>query len=123
GDGNTSVDSYYGSGVYLNGTLLTDPVLGNPLTGKAINKIIVDPANSSQIWVAASDLAHDATAGNAGIWRYDGTNWVNLVATANVSGGTATNYGVLPTANIAYSDIAYDGTKLYAAIAGKDVIV
>lgn len=107
GEGNNSADSFYGSGVYLNGTLLTDPVLDNPLAGKAVNKIVVNPNNPLMIWVAVSDLATNGTSGDAGVWRYDGINWVNI-----------TDDGVLPTDDVSYTDLAYDSINdvLYAGI-------
>jgi autotransporter-associated beta strand protein len=116
GEGNNSGDSYYGTGVYFGNTLLTNPDGSNPLAGKAINKIIVNPARTFEIWVAVSDRAVNGIAGNTGIWRYDGVNWLNMTA------------GAFPT-NVPYSDLAFDGTKLYAAIgasggsAANDVIV
>jgi autotransporter-associated beta strand protein len=87
GEASNSGDSFYGSGVYMSTdagrswTLLTSSFgTPNPLNGTAISKIVVDPNNANRIWVAASDLAVNggAGSGNAGIWRYDGTNWLNL---------------------------------------------
>lgn len=117
GEGNNSADSYYGSGVYVASThadlattvtrLLTNPDGSNPLAGKAINKIVVNPNNPLMIWVAVSDLATNGSTGNAGIWRYDGTNWLDLLAPG-------------PNSNFAYSDVAIENNgatlRLYAAL-------
>ena len=55
-------------------TVMVDPVLGNPLAGMTINKIIVNPANTLEIWVAVSSLSVNGTTAattpvsNAQLW-------------------------------------------------------
>ncbi|MSQ93232.1 MAG: hypothetical protein EXR98_01605 [Gemmataceae bacterium] len=124
GEGNSSSDSYYGSGVYLNGVLLTNLDGSNPLDGRAINRIVVDPTNTLKIWVAVDDESvTNGLADNAGIWRYDASldpAWVNTTAAAG-----------LPSSNTNYSDLVYDKVNdiLYAGLgnafgaASNDIIV
>ncbi|MBM3994532.1 MAG: hypothetical protein FJ303_10335, partial [Planctomycetes bacterium] len=118
GEGNNSADSYYGSGVYSASTRadlattittkLVNPDGSNPLAGKAINKIVVNPNNPLMIWVAVSDRATNGSTGNAGIWRYNGTNWLNMTPPG------------APTTNYSYSDVAIENNgatlRLYAAL-------
>jgi large repetitive protein len=88
GEANNSADSFYGTGVYKSTdsgkswTLLTGPGGSNPLNGRAVSKIIVDPNNANRIYAAVSDLAANGQLGNPGVWRYDGSiptpNWFNL---------------------------------------------
>lgn len=103
GQGNNSLDSFYGTGVYRSTdygqtwNLLTDPTLpdlpspGNPLVGLAINKILLDSTNKV-LYVATSDRAangfegddtdNTASASNPGVWRYNlvTDTWFNLTA-------------------------------------------
>ena len=107
GQANNSTDSYYGSGVYMNGNLLTDPVIGNPLVGKAIGQIVVNPTDPYMIWVAVSDEATNGTVGNAGIWRYDGVHWINLTDGPNA---------ISPAVDADYTSVVYQGGELFAAV-------
>jgi autotransporter-associated beta strand protein len=148
GEADNSFDSFYGTGVYKSTdsgrtwTLLTDSI-GNPLYGKAVSKIIVDPNNSSLIYVADSDLATNGTSGDGdpgsparlrapGVWRFDGTSWFNL--TDKVSFNRATNKGnqtappdtpgpdddyriVFPQLDATWSDLGLDANGvLFAAL-------
>jgi autotransporter-associated beta strand protein len=94
GGGNIPAEAYYGTGVFVSHDhgqswrLVTDAT-GNPLSRAAINKIVVDPQDPNFFYVAASDIPAGDPGGNAGIWRFDGTAWLNLTATALP--GTATN--------------------------------
>lgn len=115
GEGSNSGDSYYGSGVYLNGTLLKNLDETNPLAGKAINRIVYDPNNPLVIWVAVSDdFVTNGTGGGAGIWRYDASQNPRWVNTTDAAGFVANS--------TSYSDLAliYDPflnrNIIYAAI-------
>src|SRR5262249_45604996 len=69
---------FYGSGFYLNGTLVTGKGGANPLKGLATTKIIVTPANPLQVWVAATDLATNGSTSGSGVYSYNGVNWTFL---------------------------------------------
>ena len=104
---NGTSDSFYGAGIYLNGMLLVNNSDGaNPLKGKAVSKIVINPNNPLMIWAAVSDQATNGTSTGAGIWRYDGLEWLN------------TTLGTFPDTDRVYSDVAYDDIQdvLYAAI-------
>lgn len=112
GEANNSFDSYYGTGVYkstdagVTWTRVLGPVgpNSNPLDGRAVSKIVVDPVSPDVIYVAASDLAQGSLSGNAGIWRYNGTSWTNLSAAA---GAAADNADVeMNTSDASWSDVA-----------------
>lgn len=110
GEGNFSLDSFYGTGVYkstdsgLTWTLLTDPTLApnNPFFRLAINRIAVDPNNPNLIYVAAGDGGSFATfngaTGNVGVWRYNGANWFNLTGVVSTARGTQAGGGA-PASN------------------------
>ena len=84
GESDNSGDSYYGTGVYVSTnagqtwSLLTSPGNNDPLLGTAVSRIVVDTVNPNIIYVSTSDLPVNGPLGNAGVWRYDGTTWLNL---------------------------------------------
>jgi autotransporter-associated beta strand protein len=144
GEANNSFDSFYGTGVYKSTdsghtwTLLTDP--SNPMAGKAVSKIVVDPNNANLIYVADSDRAVNGTSGPGvpvGVWRFDGTTWFNL--TSVVSFNRKNNKGsqaappntpgpdddyriVFPQIQASWTDIALDRYGvLFAALGRSDI--
>ena len=89
GVANDATDSYAGSGVYFSSnygqtwTLLTDPVLGNPLAGAAISAIIMEGSLES-IFVAASDEqvnTHDINGVDGTPANIPAASWAGNVAT------------------------------------------
>ena len=67
----------------------------NPLDGTAVSRIAVDPTNE-MVYAATSDQAVNSNpgSGTAGVWRFNGTTWVNLTAITS----TVRN-GILPAPN------------------------
>jgi autotransporter-associated beta strand protein len=102
------LDSFWGTGVYKSTdgghtwTLLTDPSLANPnpLIGKGVSKIVVDPLNPSLAYVAVSDLTTNGTTGGAGVWRYNSTTstWFNLTGIVSDTRGAPPTVGGFPAA-------------------------
>jgi autotransporter-associated beta strand protein len=111
-------DNYYGSGVYISTnagatwTLLVQPVLPvNPINGRAVSKIVVDPNNPFLIYVADSDEAVNGQllgTGNVGVWRFSQTfnaatntfsnqQWFDL--TGVISANRAAVAGTIPAPN------------------------
>jgi autotransporter-associated beta strand protein len=145
GESDGSIDSYAGTGVYRSTdgghtwTQLTNAANGNnPLAGLAVSKIAVDPGDPSVIYVATSDLVTNAVSvpGKVGLYRFDGSNWVNLtnvpsVTRENTVGKTQASppkdpgpndnylYG-FPQQNVTWSDVSVVGTGsssvLFAAL-------
>lgn len=114
--------SEYGTGVYESTnsgqtwTLLTNANGTNPLYGQAISKIVVDPSNPSLIYVASSDQATDepATAGPPGIYRYNGTAWLDLTSSSSTNG--------FPQSQQTWSDLALtSSTTLFACWAPRPI--
>lgn len=152
GEANGTSDSFYGSGVYKSTdggrtwTLLTgdfaqtDPN-DNPLDGRAVSKIVVDPTDADRMFAAVSDQAQLGVTGNAGIWRYDDDGWLNLTGDAarsnvrrNGASAVTSPSGFPATApdtpgpdddwrlrfrdtGAVYSDVAMSGSVLYMALA------
>jgi large repetitive protein len=97
GETNNSGDSFYGTGVYKSTdsgrtwSLLTNVVGGaNPLLGTAVSRIVVDPDNENLIYVSTSNTAvnNNAAPGSGGVWRFNGSTWVNLTSIVSVVRGT-----------------------------------
>jgi uncharacterized delta-60 repeat protein len=91
GEADNSGDSYYGRGVYKSTdggqtwTLLTGNFGLNELNRMTISKIVVDPQDANVIYVAVNGsgtgtntLTGTTQTGGGGIWRYDGSQWLNL---------------------------------------------
>jgi autotransporter-associated beta strand protein len=140
GEADGSADSYYGSGVYVSRdsgqtwTLLSGSTgIANPMNGKAVSKIVIDPSNSNRIYVASSDLATHGTLGGAGVWRFDGTSWFCLTNVVSTVRSNPPPTGGFPPAvttpgpdddfrlsfasfNVAYSDLALTGGVLFMAM-------
>ena len=144
GETNNSGDSFYGSGVYKSidsgrtWNLLTNVGGGNPLLGASASRIVVDPANANMVFVSVGDLSvNDNLTGNVGVWRHDGTSWLNLTSlVSNVrmtqpgqapfttpvgTAGPDDDYRItFPQANATWSDLALvgsgSGATLYAAL-------
>jgi autotransporter-associated beta strand protein len=104
GEADNSTESFAGTGVYEStdgghtwSLLTASSGIANPLVGKAISKIIVDPNDPTRIFVADSDQAINGTPGTqsvpVGIWRFDPTNgWVclsNIVSAVRKLGSAA----------------------------------
>ncbi|HUN66733.1 MAG TPA: T9SS type A sorting domain-containing protein [Bacteroidota bacterium] len=74
GEGNTSLDSYFGVGLYivrnaetspvLSGPFATDSLSNNVLAYRSINKIIVDPANDNIVFVGTTS-GYSGASGDA----------------------------------------------------------
>jgi autotransporter-associated beta strand protein len=135
GEADNAGDDYYGSGVWMSAdsghtwTQLGGP--NNPLVGRAVSRVVVDPTNPNLVYAAVSDSSSNGTFGNPGVWRFDGTGWFNL--TAVVSNNRATNKGkqgappntpgpddeyriAFPQFFAVWSDLAISGGTLYAAL-------
>ncbi|HJZ58946.1 MAG TPA: autotransporter-associated beta strand repeat-containing protein, partial [Gemmataceae bacterium] len=135
-------DNFAGSGVYkstdagASWTLLTGAA-GNPIAGQAVTKMVVDTANPNRIFVSTSTRTGqvlNGTATAAGIWRHDGTNWVNMIATPsatragtvgqapfdmappNTPGPNDDYRIVFPQTNATWSDLLLIGGTLYVAL-------
>ena len=97
GEGNNSGDSFYGTGVYKStdsgrtwNLVANNGSNFNPLMGTAINRIVVDPTNANLFYVATADFAvnSNAASGSVGIWRFNGTSWLNLTSLVSLVRGT-----------------------------------
>ena len=83
--------NFAGSGVYKSAdggqtwTLLTTAAGANPLFGQAVSKILVDPDNRDRVYVASGTSNTLNADPNAipGVYRHDGTTWVNLTGGAS----------------------------------------
>ena len=101
GETNNSGDSYYGSGIYKSidsgrtWNLVTNVGGGNPLLGTSVSRIAVDPANANMVYASVGDFSvNDNLFGNVGVWRHNGTSWLNL--TSIVSNVRASQPGQAP---------------------------
>ena len=97
GEGNNSGDSFYGTGVYKStdsgrtwNLVANNGSNFNPLMGTAINRIVVDPTNANLFYVATADFAVNSNAapGTVGVWRFNGTSWLNLTSLVSLVRGT-----------------------------------
>src|SRR5439155_4137910 len=92
GEPNFSGDSFYGTGVYKSTdsgktwTLLTDPsaTTPNPIDGRSVSRLVVDPNNKNRVFAAVSSGLNSVGVGSgpasgAGVWRFDG-KWFNMTA-------------------------------------------
>lgn len=145
GEANNSSDSYAGTGIYKSTdsgkswTLVTG-VSGpnfNPINGRAVSKLVIDPNDNDIIYAAVSDVAENGVSGNAGIWRHDGTRWQKL--TGVVSDVRKTDIDTdgdgiddkiaprspgpdddwryhFPQTDMTWSDLAFVGGTLFAAL-------
>lgn len=147
GEADNSPDSYAGIGVYESTddghtwTLLTNPSGSNPINGLSVSSIAVDTYNPNLIYVGTGDQSTNAKLGIAvpGVYRYDGTTWVNLTAqvspnrasNAATSGGLPgpdDNYSLnFPQQNVTWSDVGVVSSTespqlsvLYAALGSAD---
>jgi hypothetical protein len=122
GEANLSLDSFFGVGVYRIDNADSSPAVVGPLnldagsndifTGRSISKILVDPANANNIFVASSSGASglDGSARvprpNRGIYR--STNALaaaNAVTFARLGGANA---GPGPNGNRIITDIVFE---------------
>lgn len=148
GNGFNDANSFYGRGVYKSTdsgkswTLLLDAAnvgFENPMDRVAINKVIIDPSNNDQIYVAVNSTTVNGTTPAGGVWRWDGSQWFCLTAPTpglNNNPTSATRqdpsvWGADPIstnpgpnedtamsfpANGNYSDIAYSSGSLFIAL-------
>lgn len=107
GDGSEDRNAYAGKGVFMSvdsgntWTLLTTPVGivapgdENPLEGRGIFKLVIDPQDETRIFVAVNDNTVDGQADRTGIWRFDPVNgWYNMTG---FTPGLALNDPISPT--------------------------
>src|SRR5262249_6579867 len=124
GEANNSADSYYGTGVYKSTdsgrtwTLLTGTNNSNPFKGLTISKIVVDPLNQNIIYAAVANNGVNGSGvpgrvGKTGIWKYDGTKWINLTQIAsayrtsrNLGPGPDDDDNTIFSASEDYTDVA-----------------
>ena len=91
GEANFAGNSRYGVGVLKSTdggstwTVLTGP--GNAFYRRAISKIVVDPTNSSTVYLTIAGAGLNGLGGNRGVWKSidGGMNWTNTFATAGLS--------------------------------------
>jgi hypothetical protein len=115
GEGNFSLDSFFGVGVYVitNATSAT-PVLSGPFnsngssdifTGRAITRILVNPADDTKILVSTSSGFSGASGE---IFSSLPTRGVYLSTNARSATPTFTRLTIQPTANQPVTDMAMD---------------
>lgn len=142
GEGNNGGDNFAGSGIFRSTDsgktwrrLENSSGTANPLAGTSVTKILVDI--NSIVYVSTGNTGTAVPAGTqAGVWRFTpapttasftGT-WFNLTNTQHTSRNVSPNgfnLGIGPiddgriswrTNNVVWSDIALNGTTLYAAL-------
>src|SRR5262249_22961049 len=99
-------------------TLLTGTNNSNPFKGLTISKIVVDPLNQNIIYAAVANNGVNGSGvpgrvGKTGIWKYDGTKWINLTQIAsayrtskNLGPGPDDDDNTIFSASEDYTDVA-----------------
>jgi photosystem II stability/assembly factor-like uncharacterized protein len=90
GEANNSGDSYYGRGILKSTdggstwTLIND---GGSFERRTIAKIVVDPSNDNNVYVAVDGFAANGLSGNTGIYKSinGGTTWTNTTIASGLS--------------------------------------